>query len=261
MIMKKILLFAVAAVATVTVQAQSVQFVYEGRVLENGAVVEVFEYDEMMYEMPWHVGFKNNTGADVEVIMSHVASDNKYPDLSEILGDPSFKGLGDGLSLCVAGACRSGEVAVADPFIVDATGTPNTDVHAAFAIMSEMILGVTDAYVKAEYRLENAADEEDYTYVTVIFDYAKYKAAVNAALMANNVKVYQRGANLVCDYAFDAVAPRTLVVTNIVGARVASVALDANNGEVMIQSLPKGVYVYTVVENGRNLKSQKIVVR
>ena len=118
-----------------------------------------------------------------------------------------------------------------------------------------------DAYIKADYRLQNAANEEDYTYVTVIFDYAKYNAAVNNANMSNEVNVFQRGANMVCDYAFDAVANRSLVVTNIVGARVAAVALDGNNGEVVLDTLPKGVYVYTVVENGRNLKSQKIVLR
>jgi hypothetical protein len=106
----------------------------------------------------------------------------------------------------------------------------------------------------------NTANDDDLTYVTVVFDYSRV-AALNAANMANNVKVFQRGANLVCNYAFDAVAERSLVVTNIVGARVATVALDGNNGEVALDRLPKGVYVYTLVEGGRNVKSQKIVVR
>ena len=116
-------------------------------------------------------------------------------------------------------------------------------------------------YIKADYMLVNAANEDDLTYVTVIYDYAKYVAAVNKAGVNNNMNVSQRGANLVCNYAFDTVAERSLVVTNIVGARVASVALEGNNGEVAVERLPKGVYVYTLVENGRNIKSQKIIVR
>ena len=253
--MKKILLFVAAAVAAVSVQAQSVQMMYKGEVLADGAVVEVTEYDAQAGEMPWHVEFKNNTGADVEVIMSYESYENKY---SNLLG----MGFGDGLSLCTW-QCVAGESVTAPPFIVDAEGNPDCAFHTSFMIMSnnEDFGGYQDAYIKADYMLVNAANEEDFTYVTVIYDYAKYVAAVNKAGVNNNMNVYQRGANLVCNYAFDAVAERNLVVTNIVGARVASVALDGNNGEVAIERLPKGVYVYTLVEGGRNVKSQKVVIR
>ena len=146
---------------------------------------------------------------------------------------------------------------------VDADGNPDCNFHTAFMLMSnqESYGGYKDAYIKADYMLVNAANEDDLTYVTVIYDYAKYVAAVNKAGVNNNMNVSQRGANLVCNYAFDTVAERSLVVTNIVGARVASVALEGNNGEVAVERLPKGVYVYTLVEGGRNIKSQKIVVR
>ena len=252
--MKKILLFVAAAIAAVSVQAQSVQFMYKGEVLQDGAVVEVIEYENG--EMPWHVEFKNNTGTDVEVIMSYESYENKY---SELMGIPGF---GDGLSLCTW-QCVAGESVTAPPFYVDADGNPDCNFHAAFMIMSnqEDYGGYQDAYIKADYMLVNAANEDDLTYVTVIYDYAKYVAAVNKAGVNNNMNVSQRGANLVCNYAFDTVAERSLVVTNIVGARVASVALEGNNGEVAVERLPKGVYVYTLVEGGRNIKSQKIVVR
>ena len=254
--MKKILLFVAAAVAAVSVQAQSVQFMYKGEVLQDGAVVEVTEFDEKAGEMPWHVEFKNNTGTDVEVVMSYESYENKYADLMGM-------GFGDGLSLCTW-QCVAGETATAPAFYVDAEGNPDCSAfHTSFMIMSnqESFGGYQDAYIKADYMLVNKANEDDLTYVTVIFDYAKYVAAVNKAGVNNNMNVYQRGANLVCNYAFDAVADRNLVVTNIVGARVASVALDGNNGEVAIERLPKGVYVYTLVEGGRNVKSQKVVIR
>ena len=257
--MKKILLMAVAAVAAMSVQAQSVQFSNHGEVLKDGAVVEVDEYDPKTGEMPWHVEFKNNTGADVEVVMSYDSYDNKYAELEGM-------GFGDGMSLCTT-QCVAGANVVAPSFIVTADGETlnpdngmHIDIHAAFMIMSASMMGYTDAYVKADFLLTNAANEDDYTYATVIFDYSKVASVENAGVN-NKVNVFQRGANLVCNYAFDADAARSLVLTNIVGARVASVALDGNNGEVALDRLPKGVYVYTLVENGRNVKSQKIIVR
>ena len=251
--MKKILLFAVAAVAAICAQAQpSVQFVYNGEVLEDGAVVEVLEYDPTMGEMPWHVGFKNNTGKDVEVQISYDSYENKYENLEGM-------GFGDQMTICTT-QCVAGASVTAPPFIVNAAGEPDCEVHIAFGIMSDAMMGYKDAFVKADFVMVNTANEDDLTYVTVVFDYSRV-AALHGANMANNIKVFQRGDNLVCNYAFDAVAERSLVVTNIVGARVATVALDGNNGEVALDRLPKGVYVYTLVEGGRNVKSQKIVVR
>ncbi|MBR3950593.1 MAG: T9SS type A sorting domain-containing protein [Bacteroidaceae bacterium] len=251
--MKKILLFAVAAVAAICAQAQpSVQFVYNGEVLEDGAVVDVLEYDPTMGEMPWHVGFKNNTGKDVEVQISYDSYENKYENLEGM-------GFGDQMTICTT-QCVAGASVTAPPFIVNAAGEPDCEVHIAFGIMSDAMMGYKDAFVKADFVMVNTANEDDLTYVTVVFDYSRV-AALHGASMANNIKVFQRGDNLVCNYAFDAVAERSLVVTNIVGARVATVALDGNNGEVALDRLPKGVYVYTLVEGGRNVKSQKIVVR
>ena len=251
--MKRILLLAVAAVAAICAQAQpSVQFVYNGQVLEDGAVVEVLEYDPNLGEMPWHVGFQNNTGKDVEVVISYDSYENKYENLEGL-------GFGDCMTVCTT-QCITGASVTAPPFTVNAAGEPEFEVHIAFGIMSDPLFGYKDAYVKADFVMANTANEDDLTYVTVVFDYSRV-AALNAANMANNVKVFQRGDNLVCNYAFDAVAERSLVVTNIVGARVATVALDGNNGEVALDRLPKGVYVYTLVEGGRNVKSQKIVVR
>ena len=251
--MKRILLLAVAAVAAICAQAQpSVQFVYNGQVLEDGAVVEVLEYDPNLSEMPWHVGFQNNTGKDVEVQISYDSYENKYETLEGL-------GFGDCMTVCTT-QCIAGASVTAPPFTVNAAGEPDCAVHIAFGIMSDAMMGYKDAFVKVDFVMANTANDDDLTYVTVVFDYSRV-AALNAANMANNVKVFQRGANLVCNYAFDAVAERSLVVTNIVGARVATVALDGNNGEVALDCLPKGVYVYTLVEGGRNVKSQKIVVR
>ena len=143
----------------------SVQFVYNGKVLENGAVVEVLEYDASMGEMPWHVEFKNNTGKDVEVIMSYQSYENKYPNLEGL-------GFGDQMSLCTT-SCVAGESVTAPSFIVNAKGEPSCVVHTGFGIMSDAMYGYKDAYVKVDYKMVNANDEDDFTNVTVVYDYAK----------------------------------------------------------------------------------------
>ena len=164
------------------------------------------------------------------------------------------------MTICTT-TCTGGQSVTAPAFTVYPDGEIScaNAFHIGFAIMSHMY-DYQDAFVKADFVMYNTANEDDFTYVTVVFDYSRV-ASVNAANMANNVKLFQRDGNLVCNYAFDAAATRNIVLTNIVGARVATVALDGNNGEVALNRLPKGVYVYTLVENGRNVKSQKIVVR
>ena len=259
--MKKFLLLAAVAVGALTVQAQSVQFVYEGEALENGAEVVVSEFVAEDGEMPWHASFRNNTNRDVELKMSFVCYDNKYKDL--------FMGMGDAVTMCVGGQCMGGESAESPAFVVPANSETALDLHTALTLMSNnpdvmASLGLTvcdDAYAKVDYTLVNTQNEDDFTYVTVVYDLAAGTHSVEGTLVSREVNVFQRGENVVCNFTFDAAANRTVEVINIVGARVASVALNGNNGEVVLPRLAKGVYVYTLVENGRNVKSQKIVVR
>lgn len=130
--------------------------------------------------------------------------------------------------------------------------------HAALMCMNE-----TDA-ARVKFTIYDQSNPDDKTSMTVILNkeaYDKGVAGVNGVFAAQQVKVFQRGAGLVCNYNFDTAANRAIVVSNIVGARVASVVLDGTNGEVVVDRLPKGVYVYTLVENGRNVKSHKVVIR
>ena len=142
-----------------TPETPSIQFVYNGNVLENGAVIEIKELDSETFLMPWNVSFQNNVGEDIEVILSYESSNNKHPEC-------------DALTLATADV-RTGESAESQPFIIDANGNPNCSVSTEFYILSDVLYGHKDAYIKANYRLVNVANSNDYTYVTVIFDYAK----------------------------------------------------------------------------------------
>jgi hypothetical protein len=246
--MKKILLFAVAVMAFMTVQAQSVRFVHNGTVLENDTTITITELGVSGFSMDWYPTISNTSNKAVEVIVSvDVNQDsNKHADKM------------DALTMCDANNCFPANVSELPAFTLAAGEETTHHFHAQFQVMSKF-QGYTDAYIEATYYIMNTADEEDYTYVNVIFDLSK--ASVDKTQMSSDVKLFQRGENLVCNYNFDAAANRNIVVSNIVGARVANINLDGNNGEATIGRLAKGVYVYTLVENGRNIQSRKIVVR
>lgn len=246
--MKKFLLFAAAALLGLAVQAQSVRFVNDGEVLENGATVHIYELGVSGFSMDWYPAIRNTSDKNVDVIVSVDVNQesNKHADLM------------DALTMCDANNCFPSTVTELPIFTLAAGEETTHNFHAQFQVFSQM-QGYTDAYIEATYYIMNADDDEDYTYVNVIFDLSK--AAVDKVQTASVVNLFQRGQNLVCNYKFDNAANRSVVVSSIVGARVATVNLNGNNGEVVLNRLPKGVYVYTLVENGRNVKSHKIVVR
>lgn len=62
-------------------------------------------------------------------------------------------------------------------------------------------------------------------------------------------------------YSFGSAAPRTLRVYGIDGQLVRSVALGSQRGSLDLNGLQRGIYVYSLVENGETMKSQKVVVR
>lgn len=245
--MKRILLFAIASMALIVAQAQTVRFAQDGVTLENGATVVVTEMGASGFSMDWEPTIVNTSNESVEVILSVDPNldSNRYPDM-------------DALTMCSGENCFNASVTELPAFTLAAGEQSSHYFHASFQVMS-VLMGNNDAYMEATYYIMNTNDEEDFTYVNVIFD--RSKAAVDKTQMSSEVKVFQRGANLVCNYNFDTASSRNIVVSNIVGARVANVTLDSNNGEVSLGNLPKGVYVYTLVENGRNIQSRKIVVR
>ena len=232
--MKKTLLLAsIALCAAGYMQAQSVRFVQNGEVLENEANITLYEYDEIMGQMEWMPILRNTT--------DHVISNE----------DNSF------LALCVGGSCYA-PTATETSVITVPAGGETTDFHTQF------IPNGNTSKATAYYIVMNVDDEEgtDYQAVTVTYDYPAYLASESLTTAPIQFKLTQSGNNLVCRYSFDKQASRQVVISNMVGAQVASFALDNTSGEKWVSArLPKGIYIYTLVENGRNLKSHKIIIR
>lgn len=247
--MKKFLLFAAALVMVGSASAQSLRFYDEaGNLYEDGAVVESYEVEPELFNNTWHLNVKNTSDKSIDVMF------DVTPE--ELTG--FFQWCGN--AAVTTPNCfpiKDIKTHTYGPYTA-AAGSADYYWHAALMCMA----GNESARVRIEvYDNNNPADKCTITLILNAELYNKGVASVKSLQAAQDVKVFQRGANLVCNYNFDAAANRTIVVSNIVGARVATIALNGNNGEVAFDRLPKGVYVYTLVENGRNAKSQKIVVR
>lgn len=241
--MKKTLLLAsIALCAAGYMQAQSVRFVQNGEVLENEANITLYEYDEIMGQMEWMPILRNTTDHDVNIVIQTSVISNE---------DNSF------LALCVGGSCYA-PTATETSVITVPAGGETTDFHTQF------IPNGNTSKATAYYIVMNVDDEEgtDYQAVTVTYDYPAYLASESLTTTPIQFKLTQSGNNLVCRYSFDKQASRQVVISNMVGAQVASFALDNTSGEKWVSArLPKGIYIYTLVENGRNLKSHKIIIR
>ena len=247
--MKNFLLFVAAAMLVGSANAQSLRFYdQEGNLYDDGAVITTYEVESEFMNNTWHMNIKNTSDKLINVQIDVV--------MEEINGFFQFCGNGGvTTSMCypimAVGTTSYGPYAAA-------AGSADYYYHAAMMIMDE------NSAARAKFVAYDANNPDDKTTLTVIFNkeaYDKGCASVGSVVAASKVNVFQRGANLVCNYNFETAANRSIVVSSIVGARVADVALDGNNGEAVINRLPKGVYVYTLVENGRNVKSHKIVVR
>lgn len=240
--MKKKLLLASAILCAVGLtQAQSVRFVQNGEVLENNATITLYEYDEIMGQMEWMPTIRNLTDQDIDIMIQTDVISNE---------DGSF------LALCVGGQCYAPTTTETDIITVPAGGE-TTDFHTQF------IPNGDNSKATAYYVLMNIDDEEgtDYQAVTVTYDYPAYLASESLTSALEQFKLTQNGNNLVCQYSFGKTASRQVVISNMVGVRVASFSLDNNSGKKTVTArLPKGIYIYTLVENGRNVKSHKIII-
>lgn len=239
--MKKTLLFTAAALLlSVSMQAQSVRFTENGEVISNDTNISLYTYNDEMGNMEWKPVLRNTTQKDVDVIIQ-----------TNVISNPN----NDFLSLCVGTSCYPPDVMETSIITIPAGGE-NTSFHTQFIPFTPTSIAT------ASYTVINVNDETDCQTVTITYDYPAFLAGIDKTRLSSQINLMQRGNNLVCNYKFDTQAKRSIVLSNIVGAKVAAFAINNNSGEIVLNSkLSKGIYVYTLVENGRNVKSHKIVIR
>ena len=89
------------------------------------------------------------------------------------------------------------------------------------------------------------------------FVYADPSTSIGSTTADAGVKMV--GNNLVYSFASD--AARSLKVYSVDGKLVKSVALSKLNGSVSLGGLQNGVYVYSLLENGKQAKGGKVVLK
>lgn len=267
--MKKFLLAVAVLVSAVAVQAQSVLFYYDGQVLEDGYTLTATNADIDAGTIDLHFGFQNTTAENQEFFVMIQVVENRNADFVTQNKKGKEIPAGDAVSFCVPGQCFGPETTESPVYALAPNEllTEGDPFHATFTANSyiyPLAYGQEpkkDSYAEVTYYIMNVNDEDDITTLNVVYDFASALASVESNTINADLKVMQRGENVVFNYAFDQAATRNIVVSNIVGACVANVALNDNYGEVVLERLPKGVYVYTLVENGRNVKSYKFIAR
>ncbi len=115
--MMKKLLFSMLVLTTSLAYSQSLEFVFQGKALENDAKVTVTDYDEDSAEMEFAAIVKNKTDNKVEVIIE-----------KEVIEIPA----GSENTFCAGDGCYPNGTMKSNPFTISAN-SENNSFHAAFS--------------------------------------------------------------------------------------------------------------------------------
>lgn len=240
--MKKFtLVVAMLALTTLGLNAQELNFVHEGKVLENGATVRVESYRDQGYGycMFDAAVFVQNAGTtDVEASLKvEVTAGESIGYCHFMEGDAKCMAVAAGKSLTRTRTMKAGE-------------THNPEVH------SLTTYKVDNATLKFQstvvFTLTYGSTTKS---VTVEFDYD-----ATTSISASTVKPELFVAGQELRYSFDNAADRWLNIYSITGSLVKRLPLETA-GSVSLCNLNKGVYLYEVVENGQRVAAHKCVLR
>lgn len=232
--MKNFTLLAVFFLLGMTANSQSLDFTHEGNVVTGDKVYVNEGFDElgMMYA---HIGVKNQGSAAVEASLTITV-------VNAVDGTVSYCGFN-------GGSCM--------PLSVDQPSTRSTTI----ASQEDLDAGVDFISMKegtAEALFTVTSGSLTKT-ITVYFN-MEDPHSINSAFVNNLVTISQRGNGAELNYNFDTTANRTVNVYNVTGSKILSDNLAGTNG-VLSLSLERGIYIYSVVENGKVVATHKFVVR
>ncbi len=135
-------------------------------------------------------------------------------------------------------------------------GEPEMDLQLIYEIGSE-VEGT------GEYRLEFKFEHDEASSVFYVKINNVHASGIASAEVIGNIKVYQDNAgNIVADYGFGNSANRTLSIISIAGQKVFECPINYASGTMALPvNLSKGVYLYSVTENGKMLSTYKFIVK
>lgn len=114
------------------------------------------------------------------------------------------------------------------------------------------------SYGKVTAKIELLSDGE---HVITFYTYYDYNSTSTGISQATGSQSGLRFDGQALRYSFDTSAPRAVQLYSVDGREVKSAALTATSGSLSLGDLPKGVYVYRLIENGKRTASGKALLK
>lgn len=238
--MKKIAAF-ILLMAVVAVYAQTFQITYNGEPVgdEFDYVVEQANDDnELIFVIT------NTSSEEISISLSRRI-------ISEVPGSYNI--------FCFGGGCYDSQNHADNPMVLQPGQTSEgTDFHFVYnPCGNEGTTSVSYSFTSADY---NVSLQVNYIYSTV--------GIGSSDLRVNNFTAYPNPATTSVTVAYDLSGIGTssdvnLVITNLVGSKVAVRSLNGTSGKVGvdISTLDAGIYFYSIEANGQAISTRKLIVK
>ena len=221
--------------------SQSLVYVRNGEVLENGSTIVVTEIsDPDIYPiMDAHILVRNQTSAAIS---------NATMTIS-LVEETSSEGM---IGFCGWGTTICQPVNYGYPLsraiTIPAGGEVNPDVEA---------MGVNPASIsfKVEYKLTYGDNTQT---IYVVFTST---AAISSHKKATPIIVLNNENGVSINYNFESTAGRQLSIHNIIGQKITEINLSNKSGSIQLPDFTKGIYLYSVTENKQLLQSGKFIAK
>lgn len=240
--MRKIFTLLAATLCSITSFAQDIQLeTKDGQVIENGSTVVI---KGEMVDMMIYGQFESN------LYVRNLTESNQgvYAELKAITGDSQ---------ICWGGSCvpvTAGSSYTTKMGLLNATSSSSLLIESLI-----MTAGYMDAVVTSTIEITVWTDKkpEEKVSATVTFTNDPALSIENTEVKAH--AVYAKDNVLYYNFANE--ANRQLQVYNVAGNLCQNIRLTSEAGSVNLEGMTKGIYLYRVIEGGKNGVSGKLLVK
>lgn len=246
--MKKFLLLAFFAVLGMAQAAfAQVSIVCDGKEVQEGEVLRFYPHEDPYGNMI------SGPDADPTIYSKKLKSKVTVKITIPANGAGKFTWCG------VTGSCLTELPAGEHTREVDVIGTEYEGQIISTGVNMMLHLDIPNEGLKGVYSVKTVVLVDDKVERTFYMAYYEDVAAGidGVEAQAENVTFAEN----VCHYNFAVAAPRTLNVYGVDGKLAHQSVLSAEQGSVSLNSLQKGAYVYSVVENGKNVNHGKLLIK
>lgn len=254
--MKKFFTLLAAILCGATSFAQSLQLeTKDGMIIENGSTVtiksEMIDVEGYWGQMDPHIYLKNLTDSDqgVFAIMKVVEAKKVYPQICGIGG-------------CLPTSADK-PVATIETEILEASSAIDLQIHLQYYPMyyPDYVNILDTCTIELTVGVGKSDNPSEVITATITFtndpEVLKAASISNTSVTANKVRA--EGNVLYCNFV-DANA-RQLQVFDVAGQMKKNVRLNSESTSYSLEGMAKGIYLYRVVEGGKNVLSGKFLVK